>query len=161
MAPVFTWAWQYLGKRGRDPSTPLKFSLGLAQIGLGFLVLYAGILIEGDALTIGLIWVALMYFLHTTGELMLSPVGLSAVTKLSVKRMVGFMMGIWFMAIALAQVAASLVSKATTVPEGTAPAAALAQFGSVYLWLGIASIGAAAIMAVASPALAKMQHGRD
>ncbi len=160
-APIFTIIWQGLGRRGREPASPLKFAFGLAQIGLGFLVLSLGISVSGDALVIPLIWVALMYLLHTTGELCLSPIGLSAVTKLSVPRLVGFMMGMWFMATALSQVLASIVSKATVVPPGTAPVDALAQFNTVYFWLGVASIGTGVVMAMVSPKLRAMMHGAD
>lgn len=159
-APMFTILWGALGAKGRNPSAGYKFALGLVQIGLGFLVLNVGISVDGGDLTIGLVWISLMYMLHTTGELCLSPVGLSAVTKLSVPRLVGFMMGVWFMAVAIAQVAASLVSKATVVPEGTERAVALAQFNTVYFWLGIASILAGILMALAAPKLRAMMHGR-
>jgi proton-dependent oligopeptide transporter, POT family len=160
LAPVFTLLWNGLARAKREPSTPVKFSLGLMQIGVGFLVLSLGITLFGNDLQIGVIWIALMYLLHTTGELCLSPIGLSAVTKLSVKQLVGFMMGIWFLAVSIAQVSASLVAKATATPEGTEPAVALAQFNTVYIWLGVASIGAGMVLLIASPLLKRMMHGR-
>ncbi len=158
-APVFAALWQRLGER--NPSSPLKFAFALAQIGAGYLVLNLGIWLDGDDLTISLIWVVILYMLHSTGELCMSPVGLSAVTKLSVQRLVGFMMGVWFMAIAIAQVATALVSKATVVTEGTDRAAELAQFNTVYFWLGIAAIACGVVMAIASPLLHRMTHGRE
>ncbi len=159
-AALFSYLWYVLGQKDKEPASPFKFALGLFQIGAGFLVLSLGITLEGDDLIIGLHWVALMFLLHTTGELCLSPIGLSAVTKLSIQRLVGFMMGIWFMAIALAQVGASIVSKATVVPDGTDPAIALAQYNTVYFWLGVSSVGVAFLMALASGRLKAMMHGR-
>ncbi|MFP4003992.1 MAG: peptide MFS transporter [Alphaproteobacteria bacterium] len=160
LAPLFTLLWNGLARARREPSTPVKFALGLAQIGLGFLVLSWGISLFDDTLQIGLLWIFLMYLLHTTGELCLSPIGLSAVTKLSVKQLVGFMMGIWFLAVSIAQVAASQVAKRTATPEGTDPAVALAQFNQVYFWVGIAAIGAGVLMLLFAPVLKRMQHGR-
>jgi POT family proton-dependent oligopeptide transporter len=100
LAPVFGALWIWLSKRGKEPSTPMKFSLGLLFVGLGFLYLVpAGLSIEGGAegSRVGVQWLLGVYFLHTVGELCLSPVGLSAMTKLAPKRIVGQMMGIWFL----------------------------------------------------------------
>src|SRR3546814_5616019 len=82
LAPVFAALWFALGKRGLEPSTPAKFGLALVQLGLGFLVLVFGVGLAGEART-PLVWLFLIYLLHTTGELCLSPVGLSAMTKLA------------------------------------------------------------------------------
>ncbi len=158
-APVFAALWQRLGSR--NPSAPMKFALGLSQIGAGFLVVNLGIWLDGGDLTISLIWLVLLYLLHSTGELCLSPVGLSVVTKLSVPRLVGFMMGVFYMAISIANVATALVSKATVVPEGTDRTLELAQFNTVYFWLGTASIACGLVLAAASPVLHRMMRGRD
>ncbi len=158
-APIFAGLWHSLGRR--NPSSPVKFALGLAQIGLGYLILNLGIWLDGADLVISIFWIVILFLLHSTGELSLSPVGLSAVTKLSVPRLLGFMMGVFYMAIAIAQVATALVSKATVVAEGTDRAVELAQFNAVYFWLGIAALISAAAMGLASPVLYRMMHGRE
>lgn len=156
--PVIIALWRRLGER--EPSIPVKFALGLIQVGVGFLVLDLGIMVSGGDMVMGVVWVALLYLFHTTGELCLQPVGLSAVTKLSPRRMVGFMMGVWFLAFSLGQVMASIVSKATVVPEGTEKALAMAQFAQVYMWLGLASVVCGVAVWIAAPRLKAMMHGQ-
>lgn len=99
LAPVFAWIWIKLGPR--DPSSPAKFSLGLIQVGLGFAVLTVGAVLASNGAKVSPMWLVATYFLHTTGELCLSPVGLSAFTKLAPARVAGFMMGVWFLSISL------------------------------------------------------------
>ena len=108
LAPVFGSLWVRLGSR--NPSIPTKFTYGLIQLGLGFFVLAWGSTFTGDGNLVSPMWLILTYFFHTTGELCLSPVGLSSITKLSPKRFVGQMMGIWFMAAALGNLLAGLVA---------------------------------------------------
>ena len=101
LAPAFAWLWLKLGRF--EPSSPAKFAYGLLFVGLGFLVVAVGAWLqarEGGAL-VSPMWLILVYLLHTLGELSLSPVGLSTVTKLAPPRMVGLMMGVWFLALSL------------------------------------------------------------
>ncbi|MEX2468779.1 MAG: peptide MFS transporter, partial [Pseudohongiellaceae bacterium] len=98
LAPVFSLLWTGMARRGWEPSTPMKFALSLIQLGLGFLFLVYGASIASDPTQVALIWLVLLYLLHTTGELCISPVGLSMTTKLSVPKVVGMMMGCWFLA---------------------------------------------------------------
>lgn len=93
LAPVFAWLWLWLGRR--DPSSPTKFTLGLVFVGLGFLVLIPAAAAGGR---VSPWWLTLTYLLHTIGELCLSPVGLSAMTKLAPVRIAGLVMGLWFLA---------------------------------------------------------------
>jgi POT family proton-dependent oligopeptide transporter len=111
LAPLFGALWVWLGKRGLEPSAPLKFALGLIQIGLGFLVLVAGAGTDG-AMT-PMIFVILLYLLHSTAELCFSPVGLSSMTRLSTGSMVGLMMGTWFLATAGGNFLASQIAQMT------------------------------------------------
>src|SRR5690606_33202918 len=97
LAPVFAWLWVALGRRGLEPSAPTKFALGVVQVGLGFLVLVAGAKAAGAGLT-PVIFLFLIYLIHTTGELCLSPVGLSAMNRLSPASMASLIMGAWFFA---------------------------------------------------------------
>lgn len=107
LAPVFGWLWLKMGER--QPSIPVKFALGLVQLGVGFLVLAWGASFTTDGNLVSPMWLVVTYFLHTCGELCLSPVGLSSMTKLSPKRYVGQMMGIWFMAAALGNLVGGLI----------------------------------------------------
>jgi len=111
LAPVFGSLWVRLGSR--NPSIPVKFTYGLVQLGLGFFVLAWGSTFTTDGGLVSPMWLIVTYFFHTTGELCLSPVGLSCITKLSPQRFVGQMMGIWFMAAALGNLLAGLVAGLT------------------------------------------------
>ncbi len=99
-APLFAWLWVYLGNRGREPSSPAKFGWGLAGVGLGFLLLVPAASTAQGGTLVSPAWLTGVYLLHTFGELCLSPVGLSLVTKLAPQRIVGLMMGVWFLSIA-------------------------------------------------------------
>lgn len=99
LAPAFAVLWLRLGKH--DPSTPAKFSVGLVLVGLGFVVVGIGAAHAVNGVLISPLWLISAYFLHTCGELCLSPVGLSALTKLAPQRVAGFMMGVWFVSISI------------------------------------------------------------
>lgn len=109
LAPFFGALWIQLGKKNMDPSIPLKFAFGLIFLGLGFLVMVGAAKLAIDS-KVGAQWLILTYLLHTTGELCLSPVGLSTITKLAPKRIVGQMMGIWFLATSLGNLIAGLAA---------------------------------------------------
>ena len=111
LAPVFAWLWIALSRRKLEPSSPAKFSLGLILLGLGFgVMVWASILTNGQTRQVAPTWLILTYFFHTCGELCLSPVGLSTVTKLAPHRKVGQMMGVWFMSVALGNLIAGMVA---------------------------------------------------
>ncbi len=100
LAPVFSWLWVRLGKR--EPSGPAKFTYGLLFVGLGFVVMvFAAQFAAGGAMQVSPMWLVATYFVHTVGELCLSPVGLSLMTKLAPARIVGQIMGVWFLAAAV------------------------------------------------------------
>jgi POT family proton-dependent oligopeptide transporter len=102
LAPVFAWIWLALGRRHREPSSPAKFSYGLFFVGAGFLVMVGAALSSGTAgQRVTPMWLITVYLLHTVGELCLSPVGLSTMTKLAPARVVSQMMGVWFLASSL------------------------------------------------------------
>jgi POT family proton-dependent oligopeptide transporter len=95
LAPVFAWLWVKLGPRG--PATPTKFSLGLIGVGLGFVVLIPAAQVAAGSIKVGISWLFLVYLVHTLAELCLSPVGLSAMTKLAPARIMSLVMGVWFL----------------------------------------------------------------
>jgi POT family proton-dependent oligopeptide transporter len=162
-APVFALLWTVLGRRGLEPSTPVKFSLGIAQAGLGFGALILGAANPDQAGLVSGYWMILAYLLHTCGELCLSPVGLSAVTKLSVPSITGVMMGSWFLATAYSNFVAAQLSKiaaietvdGTVADVGTALASYTALFGKLF-WVGLA-VGA--VLLALSPLLKRMMRG--
>ncbi len=163
---VFTALWTWLGARNIEPSTPTKFVFALAQLGGGFLVLWVG----GEGATergmVGMTWLVLAYLLHTTGELCLSPVGLSMVSKLSPARMVATMMGAWYLATAFSQFFAGLIAMLTGVSgeesEGPQvippPSETLHLYSDVFVKIAIASFAAAVILAVLTPFVKKWMH---
>jgi POT family proton-dependent oligopeptide transporter len=108
LAPVFSWLWLRMGNR--QPSSPAKFSYGLVFAGLGFVVLAFASTLGGGGVRVSPAWLILVYLLHTIGELCLSPVGLSTVTKLAPAKLVGLMMGVWFLSISLGNYAGGWVA---------------------------------------------------
>lgn len=163
-APLFAGLWAFLAKMQRNPNTPLKFGLALIQVGLGFLVLVWGTQFADDNYRVPLFFLALAYLLHTTGELCLSPVGLSAVTKLSPAAVVSFMMAGWFLSSAFAQyvggLIAALTATDTVAGQVLDPAAALAGYGEVFGIIGLIGIGLGILMSAASFGLKALGHGR-
>ncbi|MFN2288940.1 MAG: peptide MFS transporter [Chromatocurvus sp.] len=162
-APLFAWLWTSLGRRGLEPSTPVKFALGIAQAGLGFGALVLGAANPNQAGLVSGYWMILAYLLHTTGELCLSPVGLSAVTKLAVPSIAGLMMGAWFLATAYSQHLAAQLSKLAVIDTPSGEIAdigkALALYTELFsslLWTGLA-VGA--ILLAVSPILRRMMRG--
>ena len=109
LAPVFAWLWVALARRNLEPSSPLKFALGLILLGAGFAVMIFATMAAASGNQISAGWLVATYLLHTCGELALSPVGLSTVTKLAPHRLVGQMMGVWFMSVSLGNLMAGQV----------------------------------------------------
>jgi POT family proton-dependent oligopeptide transporter len=98
-APVFAWLWIWLGRRRSEPSGPAKLGFGLALTGAGFAVLAAAAIFAEQGIKVSPMWLVVTYFLHTCGELCLSPVGLSAMSKLAPVRLGGLIMGVWFLGV--------------------------------------------------------------
>ncbi len=159
---VLSALWTNLGRRGRDPSAPVKFSLGLFQLSLGFAALWYGAKTADARGMVGVWWLVLGYLLHTTGELCLSPVGLAMVTRLSPRLLVSTVMGTWFLATAFSQYLAAIISQFTGVEEGGAglvlPIATVGIYGGVFGKIAIASAVAAAFCFVLAPMLTRWMH---
>jgi POT family proton-dependent oligopeptide transporter len=155
LALPFSAMWIWLAKRKMEPSTPVKFALGLLQVGIGFFILVAGAQFAGDDYKVPLIFLALLYLLHTTGELFLSPVGLSMVTKLSAARVVGLMMGVWFLSSSLAHILAAIIAQRTSSEtiggEVVDPAAQLQTYVQVFTSVGVLGIVAGVLLLLISP----------
>lgn len=157
-APVFTVMWGFLSKRGIEPAAPVKFAIGLFLLGVGFLVLNLG---KGAAVAgiMPLIFLILLYLFHTLGELALSPVGLSLVTKLAPARIVGFMMGFWFLSSAIAHQAGKWIAGATAVDSKAPAEVRLERSLEVFNQVGLFAVGSAVVLLVFSPVLRKWMHG--
>ena len=139
--------------------------MGVAMAGLGFLALVGGIELSGNDGMTAVFYIFLIYWIHTIGELMISPVGLSAVTKLAPARAVGMMMGAWFLYTGLADYLAGVIA-ATTGAETIGGqlvdvAAAKATYISVYSQVGYLSLGVALVMLVIAPFIRKLMRGAD
>ncbi len=160
LAPAFSWLWKFLGEKKIEPSAPIKFSIGLALLGVGFLAFKIG----GAGAQAGLVtvwWLILAYLLHTLGELCLSPVGLSLVTKLAPGRIMGLMMGIWFLSSSAAHQAGAIIAKFTAPVDKTItdPVVTLELYTSVFTTVGYTALGASVLLLLLTPVLKKWMHG--
>ena len=166
LAPAFNWLWVKLAKNKMEPRTPMKFFYGLIQLAIGYMIIVWGVKVGiqngAGATAIPMAFLIGMYLLHTTGELFLSPVGLSVVTKLSPQKVVGFVMGSWFLSIAFAHKVAGKLGQAiaSNTTGGTDPVAELTGFMDVYLQWGVYIVlGCAAVLLVLTPTMKKWMHG--
>lgn len=161
---IFSQLWVFLGRRGKDPSAPFKFGLGLIQLGIGFGVLWWAAKSADPMGMVAMQFLILSYVLQTTGELCLSPVGLSLVTKLSPTRMASAVMGTWFLATAFSQYLASFIARLTGgehgAGEGTLPPPweTVNTYGEVFGQLGIVAVAAGFLLFVLTPFLNKWMH---
>ncbi len=163
LAIPFAMLWTWLAKKNLEPNTPVKFGLGIIQAGLGFGALVFGAQFPNEAGQVAIIWLVLAYLLHTTGELCLSPVGLSAVTKLSIGSVVGVSMGTWFLATALSETLSTRIGRMAAIDtsEGAVAdvASALATYTELYYMLMWIGIGTGVFMLLISPILKRWMHG--
>lgn len=163
LAPLTSIMWNALGRRGLEPSIPIKFAIALAGVGLGFLALVWGTAYAGPDFKVALWWLALLYLIHSMAELCISPVGLSMITKLSIVRVVGLMMGLWFLSISCAQYVAGVVAQFASVEtvggQVTNLKVSLETYAAVFQTIGLASIGIAVVLLIVSPLIKKWMHG--
>ena len=157
LAPFFAALWVKLGNRGIDLSSPAKFALGLFFAGLGFIIMiYAANLVVsgGGAVRVSAWWLVGSYFFQTVGELCLSPVGLSSMTKLSPRKYVGQMMGIWFLASAVGNLIGGLVG-------GHVDPEKLEQMPRLFILTAASLILSAVVLAVMTPIIRKYLSSRN
>lgn len=154
-APLFAALWQWLGRKGIEPSAPAKFGLALVQVGLSFLVFVWGANTVGPELMTPVIFVFLIYLLQTTGELCLSPVGLSAMTRLSPVHLGGFIMGAWFYMTAVGSFVAGKIGEAAGGENGEMSK----QFTlDIYSKIGWITIAVAVVVLALSPIVKRWMH---
>ncbi|MBS1239870.1 MAG: peptide transporter [Proteobacteria bacterium] len=155
LAPLFAGMWQWLGKRGLEPSAPAKFGLALVQVGLSFLVFVWGANSVGAEAMTPVLFVFLLYLLATTGELCLSPVGLSAMTRLSPAHLASFIMGAWFYMTAVGQFVAGKIGEATGGESGEMSKELTL---TIYNEIGWVTIGIAVVVLAVSPIVKRWMH---
>lgn len=156
LAIPFAWLWPWLDRKGLNPSSPVKFGFALLLAGLAhFILQYAALNPEANGLA-GFWWFILAYFVLVVGEMALSPIGLSAVTALSVPRVVSLMMGVWFLASAFGEIIAGRLGALASMPAGTPVPDALALYGEVFAVLGWVGVGTAVFMFAIGPLLNRL-----
>jgi len=158
---IFSVMWVKLSKIGRNPSIPMKFSLGILQLGLGFLITLIAVEFAVDY-KVHIITLVFLYMLHTTGELFISPIGLSMVTKLAPKNIAGTAMGAWFLSYAIGNFVAGKIAALTGGEGGiqiTDMGEQLQVYTSTFANIGYVLLGFALLIALFRKPLNKLMHG--
>jgi len=184
LAIPFSMLWTWLSTKRMNPYTPVKFALGIAQLGLGFLVFAFGARFASDTGMVPLSFLLIGYLLITTGELFISPIGLSMVTRLSPAKVVSFMMGVWFLSISFAHYIAGFIAKFTTrdmeatggildkisaavtglspeiiTEKGIAGYNTLLAYTNVFSSIGVIALAVALLALITAPLIRKLMHG--
>ncbi|MEI6640712.1 MAG: peptide MFS transporter [Novosphingobium sp.] len=163
LAPLFSMLWGALARRGLEPGIPVKFGIALVGVGLGFLFLVWGAQFADANYKVGLWWLAGLYLIHSMSELCISPVGLSMVTKLSIGRIVGLMMGTWFLSIAFAQYVAGIIAGNASVEtvggEVTNLRVSLETYTSTFTTISLWAIGIGVVLLLLSVPMKRLMHG--
>ena len=163
LAPIMAIVWTKLAEKGREPSIPVKFGMALIGVGAGFLFLVWGGQFAGPDFKVAVWWLAGLYLIHSLAELCISPVGLSMITKLSLARIVGLMMGLWFLSISVAQYVAGVVAQVASVEtvggQVTNLKVSLDTYNGVFWTIGLISAAIGVVLIVISPLLKKWMHG--
>ncbi len=165
LAPIFAAMWAALARAGREPGIPVKFAIALIGVGAGFLFLVWGTHFADAGYKVAVWWLAGLYLIHSMAELCISPVGLSMITKLSIARIVGMMMGVWFLSISVAQyiggIIAQVASVATVGGEVTNLHVSLDTYAGVFQTIGLVAAGIGVVLLAVSPFLKRLMHGVD
>lgn len=183
LAIPFSMIWTWLSMKKMNPYTPFKFAYGLAQVGLGFLIFAYGARFASETGQVPILFLIVGYFFITTGELFISPIGLSVVTRLSPAKVVSFMMGVWFLSMSFAHYIAGIIAKFTTKdvegngglleritlsitglsPDGVADAGGgfrtLLSYSHVFSTIAIVAFGVAVLALILAPLIRKLMHG--
>lgn len=160
---IFSIMWVKLSEIGRNPSIPMKFALGIFQLALGFLITQIGMQFVNESFQVPLLTLFFLYMLHTTGELFLSPIGLSMVTKLSPKNIAGTAMGAWFLSYAIGNYVGGKIATLTgghgVDGEALSLAEGLAKYSTVFTNIGLVLVGFALLIALLNKPIKKLMHG--
>ncbi|TGX55051.1 MFS transporter [Sphingomonas gei] len=163
LAPFMSMMWTGLARRGVEPSIPVKFGIALIGVALGFLLLVWGARFADANFQVGIWWLAGLYFIHSFAELCISPVGLSMITKLSIARVVGLMMGVWFLSISVAQYFAGMIAQIASVEtvggQVTNLKVSLNAYLDMFTLIAEWAIGLGVLLLLLSWPLKKWMHG--
>jgi POT family proton-dependent oligopeptide transporter len=163
LAPLFSMMWNGMAKRGIEPTIPIKFGVALVGVGAGFLFLVWGTQFAGPDFKVALWWLAGLYLIHSVAELCISPVGLSMITKLSIARIVGMMMGVWFLSISVAQYVAGVVAQVASVEtvggQVTNLKVSLDTYIGVFTTIGWIAVAIGVLLLLLSFPLRYLMHG--
>jgi POT family proton-dependent oligopeptide transporter len=163
LAPVMGALWAALARRGWEPSIPVKFSFGLIGVGAGFLFLVLGSRFAGPDFRVGLWWLAGLYIIQSIAELCISPVGMSMTTKLSIPRVVGLMMGAWYLSLAMGQYGAGMLAQLASVEtvggQVTNLKLSLDTYIGVFTRIGLVTMAVGAVLLVLAGAIRRLMHG--
>jgi POT family proton-dependent oligopeptide transporter len=164
LTPLFAVMWTFLTRKKIEPSTPMKFGLAFLFLGAGYYLFYLGGIVGKDTGYMPMIYFLLAYLVITTGELFLSPIGLSMITKLSPKQMVGFMMGLWFLASAFGQHLAGVIGSKMSVPhEANGQVVDAIVSLPIYMkgcnQIALVSLGGGVLLIALSPVIRKLMNG--
>ncbi|ATY33663.1 peptide MFS transporter [Sphingomonas psychrotolerans] len=163
LAPFMSMLWTGLARRGLEPSIPVKFGIALIGVAGGFLLLVWGASFADTNFQVGLWWLAGLYLIHSFAELCISPVGLSMITKLSIARVVGLMMGVWFLSISVAQYFAGMIAQIASVDtvggQVTNLKVSLNTYLDMFTLISYWAIGLGVLLLLLSWPLKKWMHG--
>ena len=163
LAPFMSLMWSALANRGLEPTIPVKFGIALIGVGVGFLFLVWGSNWADSGFKVSVWWLAGLYFIHSFAELCISPVGLSMITKLSIARIVGMMMGVWFLSISVAQYVAGVVAQFASVEtvggQVTNLKVSLETYLGVFTLISEWAIGLGILLLLLSWPLKRWMHG--
>ena len=165
LAPVFAALWAALARRGIEPGIPVKFGIALVGVGAGFLFLVWGTHFADAGYKVAIWWLAGLYLIHSMAELCISPVGLSMITKLAIGRIVGMMMGVWFLSIAVAEYVGGAVAQVASVEtvggQVTNLKVSLETYAGVFQTIGWVAAAIGGVLLLISPLLKRWMHGVD
>ena len=156
LSPLLSWFWVWLDKKKKNPSTPSKFSLGVLFMAFGFILLWAGVRFFSEGPQASPWWLIGSYFLQTIGELLLSPIGLAMVTRLSPRHLVGMMMGVWFLTQSAAYAIGGALAIISDVPQDATSKEALSIYSEAFMLYGLIALVLAGISWSLTPFLKRL-----
>jgi POT family proton-dependent oligopeptide transporter len=160
LSPVFAWLWGFLERRGRNPSTPAKFAQALLLLGVGYCAVALGATWPSADGKLHLVWLLLLYLMFAVGDLFIVPVGLSAVTKLATRTLVGLMMGLWMLSVAIGNFFAAAIAKLSAIDPARIGDSGLARHYQVFFgYLTLVSLVLGLLALACTPAIRRWMHG--
>jgi POT family proton-dependent oligopeptide transporter len=160
-APIFAWMWTALARRGREPSTPVKMGAALMLMAIGFVFMVVGARLSDGGALVSPLWLVATYAFHTFGELWLSPIGLSTVSKLAPTRLTSLMMGVWFFGTGTAEYLAGHMASLTERVERGEMFHLLGGQADFFLIFVISSVVTGLLLFALAPLVRRLSHGRD